>query len=209
MHNKTTYTISPTLFSVVGSLHGGLSGHLRIPPFIVFRSPSLRTVTAACPMALRRLRGVPNIKTNGTGECNGRFVRLVGHRIRRGRVRHPRSLQIHAITGGSGLGISVVRHVSHGITLSRVTVAGKLRFGRLLSRVRTVICSKAHVGVSCFLGSIVSRSRVSSVCRCFGSSRASSLRSTVRRLNNSCARRRVHLIHVGFLSRVTGWVVSG
>lgn len=204
IQKNTSYTMSPILCSVLGSLHGGLSGGLSIPPCIVFRSPSLRTVTAVCPIALRRLRGVPNMNTKGTGHCNRRFYMLVGGRYRRGRVRHPRSLHIHAITGGSGLGMSVVRTVSQGMTLSSVTISGKLRFNRLLSRIRTVICSKAGLGVSCFLRRVVSRSRLGSVCSCFGRSAASGVSSTVSRLNSSCARSRVQLIHVGFVSRVTG-----
>lgn len=208
-HNNNSYTMSPTLCSVLGSLEGGLSGGLRIPPCMVFRSPSLRTVTAVCPMALRRLRGVPNMNTKGTGHCNRRFYGLVGHRYRRGRVRHPRSLHMHAITGGSGVGISVVRTVSHGMTLSSVTLSGNVRFKRLLSRMRTVICSKAGLGVSCFLRRVVSRSRLLSVCSCFGRSAASGVSSTLSRLKSSFARRRIHLMHVGFVSRVTGWGGQG
>lgn len=197
--------LSPALFTVLGSLHGDMTGGRGLPPCIVFRSMSLRRVTAVCPRSLRRLRGVRNIKTNGTGHCNGRFYGLVRGCYMRGRVRQPRRLHIGAITGGSLLGIGVVRDVSQRVSLRSLTDTGNLRFTSLLSRVRTVICDKAGLGVSCFVRSEVSSSGVSSVCSCFVRDRASSLSTTLSRLSRSCARRSVQLVEVGFLSRRTGW----
>ena len=197
-----TCAVDPVLYSMMKDLRKKLSKRLEVPPFVIFRDPSLEAMATTYPITLEELQNIPGVGAGKAKRYGKEFVELIKKHVEENEIERPEDLRVRTVPNKSKLKVSIIQRIDRKVALDEIANSNGLEFGELLDEIEAIVYSGTRINIDYFLNDVMDEDHVEDIYEYFKDSETDDLEDAIEELGGDYTEDEIRLVRIKFLSEM-------
>jgi len=194
--------VDPVLYSMMKDLRKKLSKRLEVPPFVIFKDPSLEAMATTYPITLEELQNIPGVGAGKAKRYGAEFIALIKRHVEENEIERPEDLRVKTVANKSKLKVSIVQSIDRKVALDDIAVSKGLEFGELLDEVEAIVYSGTRINIDYFLNDVMDEDHIEDIYEYFKDSETDDLEEAIEELGGDYTEEEIRLVRIKFLSEM-------
>ena len=202
MKGGASCAVDPELYSILKDLRKKIAKRLELPPYVIFRDPSLEAMATTYPITIEELQNIPGVGAGKAKRYGEEFVKVIKAHVEENEIERPEDLRVRTVANKSKLKVSIIQAIDRKIALDELAESKGLEFGELLDEIEAIVYSGTKINIDYFLHEIMDDEHIDDIFDYFKESESDSLEDAIEEFGMEYSEEEIRLIRIKFLSEM-------
>ena len=146
-----TGVTDPALFNALLDLRKKMSKKLVVPPYVIFKDPSLEAMATMYPVSIEELQNIPGVGAGKAKRYGKEFCDLIRQHCEEYEIERPEDLRVRTVANKSKLKVSIIQSIDRKVALDDIASAKGIDFNELLDEIEAIVYSGTKLNIDYFL----------------------------------------------------------
>ena len=202
MKGGASCAVDPTLYSILKDLRKKIAKKLELPPYVIFRDPSLEAMATTYPVTIEELQNIPGVGAGKAKRYGEEFIKVIKIHCDENEIERPEDLRVRTVANKSKLKVSIIQGIDRKIALDELAESKGLEFSDLLDEVEAIVYSGTKINIDYFLQEIMDEDHIEDIFEYFKEADSDSLEDAINELGRDYTEEEIRLVRIKFLSEM-------
>lgn len=202
MKGGASCAVDPELYSILKDLRKKIAKRLELPPYVIFKDPSLEAMATTYPITIEELQNIPGVGAGKAKRYGEEFVKVIKAHVEENEIERPEDLRVRTVANKSKLKVSIIQAIDRKIALDELAESKGLEFGELLDEIEAIVYSGTKINIDYFLHEIMDDEHIDDIFDYFKESESDSLEDAIEEFGMEYSEEEIRLIRIKFLSEM-------
>ena len=115
-----SFAADDELYSILKDLRKKIAKQLGLPPYVIFRDPSLEAMATTYPISLEELQNIPGVGAGKAKRYGADFVKVIKRHVEDNEIERPEDLRVRSVPSRNSTKLFIIQSIDRKIPLPEI-----------------------------------------------------------------------------------------